>query len=231
MADVTPQTPNVLGEILSVKFLYESTNDGLTALAGGGQNGATQLTTELSRVTTVATSGDSVMLPPSVPGLTLIVTNHGANAMQVYGNGSDTINDNASASGVSQMAGSEVIYGCYGIGKFYANGLGTGYAGSFETQSTSAPMTAHAGGGQANGTLITTMVGVFGTVATAGDSALLPVSVQGMTITVINTTATSMNVFPQVGDKTNGTLNASVAVTSAAPTIFYCTAAGAWVTK
>jgi hypothetical protein len=237
MADVTPASPNVKDEILSVKFLYESPADGLTALAGGGQNGATQLTTELSRVTTVATAGDSVQLPPSVPGLTIIVTNHGGAAMQVYGNGTDTINDNPSNVGVSQMAGSEVLYVCYGLGKWYANGLGTGYAGSLETLSTANGLTASATQTQAAGTIINTMFAVFTTVGVAGNAATLlspttPSSVQGMSITVANNGANSMNVFPDSGSKINAlSVNAAFAVAASTITIFYCSTPGQWLTK
>ena len=54
------------------------------------------------------------MLPPAVvnqgvtnqAGLTVLVINHGANPMQVFGSGTDTINDVAAATGVSQMQGS-----------------------------------------------------------------------------------------------------------------------------
>lgn len=231
--DVTPQTADVQGNIASVKFIFESPADGLIATPGGGQNGAAALTTELSRVTTVATAGDSVALPPAIPGLTLVVTNHGANAMQVYGTGTDTINDNASASGVSQMAGSEVIYVCYGQGKWYANGLGTGYAGSLETQSTANALTAHAGGGQGSATPITTMLAVFTTVGSAGDSAVLPAGVPGMVISVANNAATnSMNVFPATGEHINAlSANTALAVAAGTITIFYCSAAGTWLTK
>jgi hypothetical protein len=58
--DITPQTADHQGNIAQVAFIYESPNDGITANPGGGQAGATPLSTELSRVTTVATSGDSV---------------------------------------------------------------------------------------------------------------------------------------------------------------------------
>jgi hypothetical protein len=230
--DITPQTAASQGSIQSVKFMFESPADGLTALAGGGQVGATQLSTELSRITTVATAGDSVMLPPALPGLTLVVTNHGANAMQVYGTGTDTINDNAAASGVSQMAGSEVIYVCYGPGRWYCNGLGTGYAGSLETQSTANGLTASATQTQAAGTPITAMLAVFTTVGVAGNAATLPASVQGMVITVANNGANSMNVFPALGDKINAlTANTAIAVVNATITIFYCSVAGQWLTK
>ena len=74
MADVTPMTADSLGKISNVKreiiseFIFESFTDGITAFAGGGQSGAVPILTELSRVTTVATIGYSVMLPPAAAG-------------------------------------------------------------------------------------------------------------------------------------------------------------------
>jgi hypothetical protein len=91
------QTANRKGNIASVKYLFESSADNLTALAGGGQSGATQIGSEIARFTTVATSGDSAMLPPALEGLTIMVTNHGSKPMQVYGAGTDTINDQSSS--------------------------------------------------------------------------------------------------------------------------------------
>jgi hypothetical protein len=230
--DVTPYQPDQLHR--DAKFsglVYESATDGMTALAGGGQTGATQLSTELGRVATVATAGDSVMLPPALPGLDIIVTNHGANAMQVYGQPGDTINDVATATGVSQMAGSECIYACYGNGKWYVNGLGTGYAGSFETTSTTNGLTA--GANSQGSQTVSTMIAVFSTVG-ASNGTTLPVGVQGMSITIINNGANSINVFPDAGSKINA-LSANTAFaqnnTTAAVTIYYCAAPGQWFTK
>src|ERR1700730_3567881 len=114
-------------QILQVGFLQESAADNIIAFPGGGQANATLLSNELNKVTTVATSGDSVKLPPSMPGLTIVVTNKGANSMQVFGSGADTIDDSAAATGVSQMRGSVVIYACHTAGAWYTEGLGTGY--------------------------------------------------------------------------------------------------------
>lgn len=228
--DVTPYTPDQTHrDARFTGLLYESPSDGLTAFAGGGQSSATPLTAELSRVTTVATAGDSVMLPPARAGLTLCVVNHGAKAMQVYGSGTDTINDVAYATGVSQMNGSECIYACYGNGAWYVNGLGTGYAGSFETQSYADGLTAHAGGGQGSATPITTMITRFTTVATGGDSAILPTGVAGMSIAVINAGAATLAVFPDTGSTINGgSANASVNVATGKTATFFTTLAGAW---
>src|SRR5581483_1286549 len=96
----------------AVGLLIESALDGITAFAGGGQTSATQLNNEINRVTTVATIGDSVMLPQAKAGLSIAVINSGANSAQVFGNGADTINGVAAATGVAQMANSATLYMC-----------------------------------------------------------------------------------------------------------------------
>lgn len=232
---------NLNGQGLSLalgpgELLYESANDTLTAHAGGGQSAALSLPGEMNRVTTVATAGDSVALPASASGLTIIVENAGANPMQVYGSGTDTVNGVATATGVSQMPNSVVIYTCYTAGAWFAANLGTGYFGSLETSSAQIGLTAHAGGGQASATPITAMTAVFSTVATTADSAVLP-SATGLptgavlTISVINNGANSMAVFCPTGSTMNGTSNGSVTVTNTTPTIFYATSPTAWVSK
>jgi len=153
----------------------------------------------------VATPGDSVVLPASQPGLELIIINHGVNPMQVYGLGSDMINDVASATGVSQMQGSVVIYTCVSTGAWYTEGLATGYAtgngGAFQTFSSIDNIAARAGGSQALGTALTAMQNRITTVASAGDSVKLPPSATGMSLTVINAAAAnSVNVFPASGE-------------------------------
>jgi hypothetical protein len=227
--DVSPITVTKQGNISSVKYLFESSADNLAALAGGGQTGATQIVNEISRFTTVATAGDSAMLQPAKPGLTLMVINQGANPMQVYGQPGDTINDQAAATGVSQMVNSVVIFVCTSLGKWYANGLGTGFAGAFETQSYADALTAHSGGGQNQAPLIATMISRFTTVAVAGDSTTLPVGVPGMNITIINASATSMNVFPDTGSTINALgANAAFALAAGKTAVFVTTLAGAW---
>jgi len=221
-----------LGSMSIGGLLNESTADNLTAHAGGGQTNALLLTTEMSRITTVATVGDSVKLPPSVGGYTIILENAGANAMQVYGSGSDTINAVATATGVSQMPGSVVIYTCYSPGAWFANGLGTGYSGSLETQSTTTAITAHAGGGQGPATQLTTMVNNITVCATTGDSVILPASSPGLQITVINNGAASCNVFPPSGSSINAlAANTALACAATTVTIFFCLTSTLWVSK
>lgn len=102
------------------RFLYQSCEDGITAAAGGGQAGAYQLTATISRVATVATAADSVKLPPSEAAMVIHVVNgHASNSLQVFGAGTDTINDVATATGVAQAAGKSATYVCPVVGKWY----------------------------------------------------------------------------------------------------------------
>lgn len=98
--------------------------------------------------------------------------------------------------------------------------------------STADNLTAHAGGTQALGVLITVGLARFTTVATAGDSALLPPSLAGVQITVHNDGASSMNVFPATGETINaGAANAALAIGSGKATTFCCTTTGKWFTS
>ncbi len=79
--DTTPQTPASLGSIQRVKNLlidnqlFQSTQEGLVAHAGGGQAGATPIVSMCARFTVVATTLDSAILPPAMPGLEITVIN------------------------------------------------------------------------------------------------------------------------------------------------------------
>jgi hypothetical protein len=99
-------------------------------------------------------------------------------------------------------------------------------------------VTAHAGGGQANGVPVTTPMIRVTTVGTAGDSITLPPSIRGMQIDVLNDAAlNAMNVFPATGETINGAaVNTALSVAAqngagSGPTIFYCFTNGAWRTK
>ena len=74
------------------QYIYRSCANGLTALAGGGQTGATNLTGALNRVTTVATAADSVMLPTAKAGMNIFVKNTAANSLNVFPASGDAIN-------------------------------------------------------------------------------------------------------------------------------------------
>ena len=210
-------------------YIFESSADGLTAAPGGGQAGALPLTSEMNRLAVVATVGDSVALPKSVAGLTILIENAGVNAAQVYGAGSDTINAVATGTGVSQMASSVVLYTCYSPGAWFANGLGTGYSGSFETMSSMNGLTAKAGGGQSGAASLTAMINRVTVVATSGDSAVLPAAVPGLQIMAVNAAGNTLNVFPNGTDQINA-LGASTAfaLPGGKTATFYSANIGQW---
>ena len=216
------------------QYMLESTTDSIVAHAGGGQTNATPLVSMTNRITVAASVGDSVRLPASQPGLEIMVINHGANAVQVYGTSTDTINDVATGTGVSQMANSIVIYTAASTGAWYTDGLALGYSGSLQTSSFSNGIVAHAGGGQAAATPLTTMLNRVLTVATIGDSVQLPLAVPGLSITVTNAATNSMNLYSNYNggtpaDSINGAANtAAYAVAGGKTVIFNSVAAGLW---
>ena len=61
-------------------------------------------------------------------GLELTIINDSAVPMTVFAPGSDQINDTAGSTGVVHMPNAMVIYTCTASGKWYAEGLGTGFA-------------------------------------------------------------------------------------------------------
>lgn len=95
--------------------------DLITAHAGGGQAAATQLTTSLNRVATVATAADSAALPKAIKGSAVIVRNDGANSLNLYAkNGSgDTINGASTTTAYALAAGKTAMFFCITAGQFF----------------------------------------------------------------------------------------------------------------
>lgn len=223
-------TKNILqvddsGNQTLVGLQYLSAQDNVAA-AGSNQATATQMTAEISRV---ASGSGGIVLPVAAAGLDVYVINTSGSAIQVYGNGSDTVDGVAGATGVQQMNGSMTLYAATSTGAYYSNGIGTGYAGQFPTVSYVNGLTAKAGGGQAGATACTAVINRFTTVATIADSGILPASAPGMQITVANAAANSMNLFPATGDAINGAAaNAAYAIAGGKTSTLYCAIAGQW---
>ena len=218
-------------------FILESSQDNITATASGTQANAYQIVSQTARIATVATAADSVQLPPSAPGMELLIINHGANPMQVYGNAVEaaTIDDIATATGVSQLNNSMVIYTCATAGKWYSEGLSTGFSTTLGMQTvTSATVAANATGTQASGTPIKSLLNNVTSVA-GSYSVTLPVSVPGLEITINNISANSEFVFPNAGGTTTETINAlsanaSITMLTNTSAVFTCVVAGQWYT-
>jgi len=216
--------------LVSGNLFVDSAADALTAHSGGGQTSALALTHDVNRVTTVAASGDSVKLPASAPGLKVWVINSGANPMQVFGNGTDTINGVASATGVSQLPGGVCLYECSVAGSWFSSDIAFGANGNFYTVSQVNGLTAHSGGGQASALALTASINEITTVAAAGDSVALPASAAGMEITIINYSSTPMQVFGAGTDTINGVATATgVSQPGKSVVTYRCVVAGNWI--
>ena len=97
------------------------TNPGLTALAGGGLSSSTPvLLNGTNLLATVASSADSVVLPKAVPGMVVVLANAGANPAQVFGNGSDTINGTAGATGISVANAKRTMFIAFDLGVWFS---------------------------------------------------------------------------------------------------------------
>lgn len=89
-----------------------SVQTGIVAHAGGTKAAAQPIGAAIVRVDTVATAADSVILPPARVGLTMNIINNGVASMQIFGNGSDTINGVATATGIALANGKMIVLVC-----------------------------------------------------------------------------------------------------------------------
>lgn len=222
------------GNVIFSGYLIEPSLAGITAHASGGQSSATQLSNEVNQIATVATAGDSVKLPPSIAGLTIMVINNGSKPAQVYGSGTDTINGVATSTGVSQMPNSVAFYVCPVAGTWYCEGQGTGYSGSLPTNSFVDGVTASTTHTQAGGVSIGSVITRV-TTASSNDALTLPVSAGGLVLTVINASSSTIAIYPNAGGTGSETINAlaaNAAYTLATTKVvqFICTVPGQWHT-
>ena len=154
----------------------------------------------------------------------------------MFGLGADTIDDQAAATGVSQMAGSLVIFTCATAGAWYTEGLGTGFSKSLGLQTLQyAVIAASATDTQVGGTPITAAVNHV-TSTGSSQAVTLPPSTPGLQITIaLATAANTVDVFPNAGGTGTEAINALAAnakLTMAALTsaTFICAVAGQWFT-
>lgn len=96
-----------------------------TPLTAVGTNRATSLalTADVNNITTAA-SGTGATLPASSAGLCIINFNSGANAIQIYGAGSDTIDGVAGATGVPLTNTKRCLYICVAANTWISAQLG-----------------------------------------------------------------------------------------------------------
>jgi len=86
-----------------------------------------------------------------------------------------------------------------------------------------------AGGGFAGAPTINAAFNEITVAATGGDSVALPSAQVGLAITITNSGAQSVNVFPQPTDIINaGAAGAAIALAAAATADYVCTKTGVW---
>ena len=228
-----PNKGSVRRAVAYVTNMFHGATGTITAFATGGQTNATPLTADFNRVSTVATAGDSVLLPVAKDGREVKVYNDSANNLAVFPLTGDAINDQSANASVTVMPNSVVSFNCFlAANGWHTQDIAAGYSGSYATQSYADNLTAKAGGGQSGATLLPSMINRVVTVATAADSTLLPLAAPGIELTVINAHASnSMNVFPTSGDAINAlSANAAFAVAAGKTVTFFTTVAGKWHT-
>ena len=105
---------------------YSSSLDNVTATPSGTQNTSLLLVNQQNRITTVATAGDGVRLPPAIAGAAVVVVNDAAtNAANVFpssqaqggASGGDKINAGAQNAAFSlTVAAGVTIFYCFSNG-------------------------------------------------------------------------------------------------------------------
>lgn len=95
---------------------------GFTAKAGGTKAAAIQLPAAVAMLdlSTVATNGDSALMPQAASGTVVLVTNSGAADASLYGRGTDTINGAATANAYTLASGVSALFFCITGGAWFA---------------------------------------------------------------------------------------------------------------
>ncbi len=98
---------------MTAGYVQYSAANALTAHVGGGQGSALALTKQINRVTTVASGGDSVVLPAAIAGRSVIVINAAAaNAMDCFPASGEAINALSPNTALSIVADTSVAFYC-----------------------------------------------------------------------------------------------------------------------
>jgi hypothetical protein len=191
---------------------------------------------------TVAAGGACILPQTNRPfpfaGLEVFIANTGANNLICFPHPSDAGNSiNGQASNASVVIGPNTItpFQCFTPGIWFADSIGTGFAGSLETV-VSQGNVATAGTNQGTATPITqTMVNFTSGTGNGSAGGTLPAAKAGLQIAVgVNITATqTISVYPAGTDTINTVGGGAAFTTAAAPniTIFMCFVNGAWFTK
>lgn len=179
----------VRGEDLNANFASPglSTQQGVTATAGGTRAAAFPVTASITNVTTVATAADSLVLPVASANLgeTFTIYNNGANNLTLYANGSDTINGTAGATGISIPNAGVVVLQSVTSGVWLGDATGGSVGTLVLDGATSGSTTLQASA--VAGSTTQTFPAVTGTVASTTGSNLYVADIyRGTALTITN---------------------------------------------
>ena len=220
------------------KALLDMIEVATVAAAGSSATDAASLTGS-TNVVTASDGTKGVILPRGKRDTTVRVINSVAgSALLVYPDTGGQINALTATTGAFTVPGSnEATFVCDADLHWYVAGGG---AESFDNLSMANPInydhnttiTAFATGGQASATALTGEFNNVTTCATAGDSVKLPTAALGLKITVKNSGATSLAVFPFSGDSINAlAVNLSVNIPVGGEMTFRAISATVWETN
>ena len=206
--------------------------------AGSASTNATGLTTG-KNVVTASDGTKGVILPVASRDMAVLVVNtvSGSNLL-VYPASGEQINALTATTGAFTVpGGNEAVFLCDAGAHWY---VAAGGSEAFDDLTVTNPIvysnatgiTAFATGGQASATALTEEFNNVTTCAAAGDSVKLPTAAAGLSITVKNSGATSLAVFPFSGDSINAlAVNLSVNIPVGGTTTFRAISATVWETN
>ncbi len=127
---VTTGTETLTGKTLTSPVLNTPSTSGLTVSVGNALTAAgttvtdaLALTADVNNITT-ATASTGVKLPLGTVGRLVVIFNGGASAIKVYGSGSDTIDTQAAATGVTLTNAKRCAYYCVAAATWISAQLG-----------------------------------------------------------------------------------------------------------
>ena len=198
------------------------------AAAGSSATDATALTAG-KNVVTAADGAKGVILPVAELDMTVAVVNTVAGEdLLVYPNTGGQLNALTVTTGAfSVPGGQEAVFYCDDIDHWYVR---AGTASSVYDATTG--ITAFATGGQTSATALTSEFNNVTTCATAGDSVKLPAAALGKRVTIKNSGAASLAVFPASADSINAlAVNLSVNIPVGSELTFDAISGVVWETK
>jgi len=192
---------------------------------------------------TVAAGGACVLPQTNRPypfaGLEVFIANTGANNLICFPHPSDAGTINGQATNLSVVLGPNTItpFQCFAPGVWFADSIGTGFAGSMETVVSQGNVAA-AGTTAGTATPITQTMVNFTSGGPNPAGGTLPPAKAGLQIAVNNNTGGSIQIYGSGTDTINGTAGATGVTqtnttTGATPqlTIYYTFVNGVWLTK